>query len=83
MFAGGTSAHPGKRAYQYTFDHGVKRGNWGGFVRYSIDPISYANGRHRGYVLTVLDNGQPESLGMFRSPQAAAKAASIHATENY
>ena len=79
MYAGGTSAAPGKHSY----DLRVSPGNLaGGRRQYVVSPISYSNGRHRGYLLQVA--GSPEysglwkDLGMHRSPQQAASAARRH-----
>lgn len=79
MYAGGTSAAPGKHSY----DLYIAPGNLaGGQRQYSISPISNQYGRHRGYQLSVA--GSPESsglhkqLGMFRSPSAAAAEARRH-----
>jgi len=79
MYAGGTSAAPGKHSY----DLYIAPGNLaGGQRQYSIHPISSQYGRHKGYHLSVA--GSPEysglhhDLGMFRSPQSAASAARKH-----
>lgn len=72
-FAGGTSAAPGKYGYE------SERLPIGYF---SISPISWPNGRHRGYVATFVNDkgavpgGLHQTIGTFSSP-AKAKAAAL------
>ncbi len=73
MFAGGTGAAEGKHSYQYNSDYG----------QYNINPIS-RNGRHAGYSLKFantsgkVSGGLWHDLGMYSSPQDAARAAKEH-----
>lgn len=85
MYAGGTSAAPGKHSYDYR----------SGDVKFSISPISSQFGKHLGYSLTAW--GLPGEIGhrwispdgkltgfpaaLFRSPHNAAKIANQVATE--
>jgi len=77
MYAGGTAAAKGKHSYDFYVPEG----------QYKIWPISSQYGRHLGYALKFAATGkQPRGshgglwhdLGMHRSPQAAASAASRH-----
>lgn len=78
--AGGTFAAEDKHGYSFSVTTGPRVGNWGGFIRYDISPVSHSNGRHRGYSLSAYDNGRYVNLGMHRSPQAAVTAARIAET---
>lgn len=72
-FAGGTSAAPGKYGYR---SESLPIGY------FSISPISWPNGRHRGYVATFVNDkgavpgGLHQTIGTFSSP-AKAKAAAL------
>lgn len=76
VFAGGTGAAEGKHSYSIRPAAGVA---------YYIQPVTTQYGRHRGYLLQQSDQtgrsgpGLWRDLGMFRSPNAAKKAARIHA----
>lgn len=82
-YAGGTGAAPGKNGYDFRIDG----------RQYMISPFSNTRGRHMGYVLRVFPNenhggyagitATGEEVGIhaertFRSPQAAATAATLH-----
>ena len=80
-YAGGTGAAPGKNSYDFRIAG----------RQYMIDPVSSVLGRHRGYSLQVFpgaNNGyallgaKGEEVRLigecFRSPQAAASAATLH-----
>lgn len=74
--AGGSSAAPGKRAYDFRTAKQT----------YTINPISSQYGRHQGYRLTVYPgnpaHGHQQIGGLHRSPAAAAKAARVWAQTN-
>ncbi len=78
---GGPTAAPGKSRYVYD----------DGGTEYSIDAFTYRDGRHRGYACNVYPGKNQRQAGiapggheiplgehLFRSPQAAAKAATRH-----
>jgi hypothetical protein len=82
MYAGGSFAAEGKRSYDFYVPEG----------QYTISPISSGHGRHVGYSLKFAATGkQPRGnhgglwhdLGMHRSPQAAASAATKHYAESF
>ena len=91
MYAGGSTAAPGKHSYDY-YTRPIRAGG----RQYSISPHSLESGRHFCYILTVFpsvrphgghawiapngdENYYPIASASYRSPQAAVSAARAHA----
>lgn len=91
MFAGGTSAAPGKHSYAFNMG-----GHQHGETAYHIDPVSNRHGRHQGYQLkafgvtpsgragwfSIMPNGEEATFltaPLYRSPAQAASAARRYA----
>lgn len=79
MYAGGTSAAEGKRAYDIRGDFGL----------YSIQPLTTPQGRHRGYLVQFADEkgrlggGLWTNLGLVHSPSAGVGQAREHYAHHF